>query len=651
MSKAAEGLGPAGPISLALPNFTHRYQQQAMAEAVERAISERGLLVCEAGTGTGKTFAYLVPVVKGGKRVLISTGTKHLQDQLFERDLPLVRRALGQPVRVALLKGRANYLCWQRLASTDGRPLDRATMGQRIAVQKWAGRTRIGDTAELPELSETAAVWPLVTSTADNCLGSQCRYYDDCFVVKARRRALDADIVVVNHHLFFADLALREEGFGELLPTVDAVILDEAHLVPDIATQFFGTSLSTRQLSFLVDDALDTCAKEATDVQGLADLGAVLRRAIEASQGKLARGEPRSTWVSALQQPGVAESTEDLSAALGSFAAAVGSMRERGGEFATCADRALAAVARLEAILRCEDEDQVVWLETFRRSTTWHATPLEIGPILRAHIEAQPKAWIFTSATLSVAGSCAHFAKRVGLQEWDEVCLPSPFDYPNQWLGYLPTGLPDPRDEDFHARLSAAILPVLRASRGRAFLLFTSYRGLERCRAALESHLEFPILVQGAAPRNELLNQFRRLGNAVLFGTSSFWQGVDVRGDALSCVVIDKLPFEAPGDPVLAARLDHLREHGEDPFRVHQLPQAVITLKQGVGRLIRGEQDRGLVMFGDRRLLQQGYGRVFLESLPPLPMTRTFDDVVRFFADPAIAPADESSGKVVQNSG
>lgn len=631
-TKAAEALGPSGAVAAAFPHFVHRTAQQEMAEAVEHAIRSKGTLVCEAGTGTGKTFAYLVPALQAGKRVVVSTGTKHLQDQLFDRDLPQVRSALGTPVRVALLKGRNNYLCLHRLETSRERPLDRTVARQREAVFRWAGRTRIGDIAEVAELPEDAPVWPYVTSTAENCLGGQCDYFEECHVVRGRRRALDADVVVVNHHLFFADLALREEGFGELLPEVDAVIFDEAHLIPQIATQFFGTSISTRQLGMLVDDALGAYGAEAGDTPGFTELCLAVRRASEQVRADFGTGEGRVAWERVRRRRSLAASVENLTRSLNEFAEALGVLRERGTTLASCADRASAAKARLGAILEADDPEKVVWVELYRRSLTWHSSPLEVGPIMRSHMGVGRKAWIFTSATLSVAGSCQHFAERAGLEDYVECSVASPFDYPNQWLGYLPKGLPAPRDESFHQRLSEAILPVLNASRGRAFLLFTSYRGMTACYDALRPWLDFPLLVQGEAPRNDLLNRFRKLGNAVLFGTSSFWQGVDVQGDALSCVVIDKLPFEAPGDPLLSARLDLLRQRGDDPFMAHQVPQAVIALKQGVGRLIRGESDRGVVMLGDPRILQQAYGRVFLESIPPLPITRSIEDVQTFYA-------------------
>ena len=552
MSRAAEALGPGGAVSQVLPHFHPRSAQQAMAEAVEDAIADSKVLVCEAGTGTGKTFAYLVPAVLSGKRILISTGTKHLQDQLYQRDLPTLRKALGRPVRVALLKGRANYLCWHRLGASAERRLDRRAMGERLVVHQWAGQTQVGDIAELSRLPESAAVWPSVTSTADNCLGTQCHYYDDCFVLKARRRALEADVVVVNHHLLFADLALREGGFGELLPSVDAVVLDEAHQVPAIATQFFGESVS-------------------------------------------------------------------------------------GPTLASGAERSRAARAKLRGRWHSDDDEGVLWLETHRRSVTWHWSPLEIGPQLKAHLQSEARAWIFTSATLSVAGTCAHFAERAGLPHYDELCLPSPFDFETQCLGYLPKQLPEPRAADFHERLAEAVLPVINAAGGRTFLLFTSYRGMAACLERLRSVLDYPLLVQGDMPRAELLNQFRRLGNAVLFGTSSFWQGVDVQGEALSCVIIDKLPFEPPGDPVLAARMEKMRREGQDPFSGHQVPQAVIALKQGIGRLIRGESDRGVLVFGDIRLLERPYGAVFIDSMPSMEITRRLADVEAFFLQAGVS--------------
>ena len=629
MSLAAEALAAGGAVSRVLPNFHPRHAQSVMAEAVEAAIANGKMLVCEAGTGTGKTFAYLVPAVLSGKRVLISTGTKHLQDQLYQRDLPMVRKALGRPVRVALLKGRANYLCWHRLDISADRRLDRRTMGDRLVVHQWAGQTRTGDISELNVLPESASVWPSVTSTADNCLGTQCRYYDDCFVLKARRRAMDADVVIVNHHLLFADLALREGGFGELLPSVDAVVLDEAHQAPAIATQFFGTSVSTRQIEQLVTDALEAQAAEAAEAQGLTEQAAMLTSAVEDLRAAAGAPDQRLAW--SRVEARIAPRIEILGSALDAFSVACDDLSERGPGLANCAERGRGLQSQLREVWASEDDEGVVWLETHRRSVTWHWSPLEIGPTLKAHLESESRAWIFTSATLSVAGSCTHFAERIGLSGHEELCLPSPFDFESQCLGYLPARLPDPRAPEFHEKLTQAVLPVIRAAGGRTFMLFTSYRGLSACVERLRAELDFPLLVQGDMPRAELLNQFRQLGNAVLFGTASFWQGVDVQGEALSCVVIDKLPFEPPGDPVLAARLARMRRDGENPFSDYQVPQAVIALKQGIGRLIRGENDRGVLVFGDVRLLEQPYGRVFIESMPAMDITRQLGEVEQFF--------------------
>lgn len=635
MSRAAEALGPGGAVSQVLPHFHPRSAQQAMAEAVEDAIADSKVLVCEAGTGTGKTFAYLVPAVLSGKRILISTGTKHLQDQLYQRDLPTLRKALGRPVRVALLKGRANYLCWHRLGASAERRLDRRAMGERLVVHQWAGQTQVGDIAELSRLPESAAVWPSVTSTADNCLGTQCHYYDDCFVLKARRRALEADVVVVNHHLLFADLALREGGFGELLPSVDAVVLDEAHQVPAIATQFFGESVSTRQLGHLVADTLDAQAAQAPDALDIAELGARVNEASEQLRGAAGPPDQRLAWRTVARR--LEREVETLDEALGVFSEACVSLSERGPTLASCAERSRAARAKLRGLWHSDDDEGVLWLETHRRSVTWHWSPLEIGPQLKAHLQSEARAWIFTSATLSVAGTCAHFAERAGLPHYDELCLPSPFDFETQCLGYLPKQLPEPRAADFHERLAEAVLPVIKAAGGRTFLLFTSYRGMAACLERLRSVLDYPLLVQGDMPRAELLNQFRRLGNAVLFGTSSFWQGVDVQGEALSCVIIDKLPFEPPGDPVLAARMEKMRREGQDPFSGHQVPQAVIALKQGIGRLIRGESDRGVLVFGDIRLLERPYGAVFIDSMPSMEITRRLADVEAFFLQTGVS--------------
>jgi len=632
---ATELLGPKGPLARQVPGFAPRPQQQAMAAAVAAILEDGGTLIVEAGTGTGKTFAYLAPVLRSGARVIISTGTRHLQDQLYHQDLPVVRRALKIPVRVALLKGRGNYLCLYRLHATEqeGRLPARDQVAELRRVHRWAGRTRRGDIAEISDVPESSPLWPRVTSTVDNCLGQDCPNFNDCFFVKARREALAADVLVINHHLFCADLALKETGFAELLPGAEAVILDEAHQLPEIATHFFGRSLSGRQLSELARDTIVEQARDAADFPELRQRAEALEPAALALRQALGAAERRALWREVADRPAVREAIGQATEALERLREALKEAAQRGKGLENCARRAEDLTQRLAAVTGEENApDSARWFETYGRGFTLKLTPLDIAPTFRARLAAQPGAWIFTSATLAVGEGFEHFATRLGLEDYAALRLDSPFDFARHTLLYHPPGLPDPAAPGYTMALLDAALPVLEASRGRAFLLFTSYRALREAEERLAGRLDYPLLVQGAAPKAVLLREFRASGNAVLLGTASFWEGVDVRGEALSCVIIDRLPFAAPGDPVLQSRIESLRQRGDDPFLQYQLPQAVIALKQGVGRLIRDVTDRGVLMLCDPRLLSKFYGRVFLDSLPPMPRTRKLERVQAFFA-------------------
>ena len=635
MTSAVDLLGPEGPFAREVPGFAPRAVQQAMAAAVEEAIADRQMLVAEAGTGTGKTFAYLVPALMSGKRVIVSTGTKTLQDQLFHRDLPQVRGVLGARLSAALLKGRANYLCLHRLdqAHREGRFASREQAAHLHAVRAWSQRTLAGDRAELAEIPEDSPLWPRVTSTSENCLGAECPFFADCFVVKARRAAQEADLVVVNHHLLFADLAMKQEGFGEILPGAHAFVLDEAHQIPELAGQFFSVTLSARQLTELAGDALAECA-------GVSGALAALQPVIEpvgAGVRRLRLALDRFPVKGALSQVegdgDVARELAGLNEALQALADTLGQHAERSRGLASVSERAAAQLARLASLTDGRARDAVHWYELSSHGFALHATPLDLAPPLRALRAQSHAAWIFTSATLAVGGRFTHFSRQLGLDDPVELCLDSPFDYARQALAYLPSGLPDPAAPDYVERVVESVLPVLEASRGRAFLLFTSHRALRRAADLLSTRSAFPLFVQGTAPRNRLLEAFRISGNGVLLGAASFWEGVDVAGEALSLVVIDKLPFASPDDPVLLARLDAVRDAGGNPFADWQVPTAVIALKQGAGRLIRAVHDCGVLMLCDPRLTSRGYGKLFLASLPPMPRTRDFSDVAAFFSE------------------
>jgi ATP-dependent DNA helicase DinG len=633
----ADIFGQHGPLARALPGYSMRDEQIAMSEHVAAALDDREALIVEAGTGTGKTFAYLIPALVSGRRVIVSTGTKALQDQLFHRDLPVVSAALGRPVRVALLKGRANYLCRHRLelAEQPG-TVPRSSMPALRKVRSWSFTTRSGDVAELPSLAEQDPVWPWVTSTRENCLGTDCPRIDDCFVLAARREAQAADIVVVNHYLLMADMMLKEEGFGDLLPGADAIVIDEAHQLPDIAAQFLGFSVGTRQATSIVKDVaaeLLLVHQMGTKVDALLTAFDAQAAAVVAAATGLGERVEFESWTDRLIESlnGLAARAAELSQALAPLAddgsAGMGRLVERLTDF----------VERLVSITGDELPEGVRWIEIGARNVTAHYAPVDVAGQLAALMENQASAWVMTSATLAVGDDFSHFKRRSGMKQARTQRFESPFDFANQALLYLPEGLGDPGAPRHTSDVIAAALSVLEVSGGRAFLLFTSHRALREASDLLfrawGPKPPVPIMVQGDAPRDRLLREFREAGNAVLLGTGTFWEGVDVKGPALSVVIIDKLPFAAPDDPLLKARLAAIREQGGNPFFDEQVPQAVIALKQGVGRLIRDPADFGVVMLCDTRLVTKGYGRAFLDSLPPMRRTRKLETVQSFLRE------------------
>jgi len=652
-SRLAEAVDAAfdaeGAIARASAGYTPRPAQREMACAVAEAIEGAQSLVVEAGTGVGKTFAYLVPALLSGARVLISTGTKTLQDQLFRRDLPRVRQALGSGARIALLKGRANYVCRHHLRRNlaEGRFECREDIAVLRRIERFAAISATGDRSEAPGIAEDAPAWALATSTRENCLGQECADFGDCFVFRARQAAQGADVVVVNHHLFCADLSLRDEGVAELLPSANAIVFDEAHQVPQVATQFLGRGVSTRQVVDFARDLHRAGREEALDAADWTALSASLEQAVR--ELRLAAGRPgRLDARQARGNAALREAVDSLLRALPQELLA--RCAERGRELGRLLARVEALAERLREWRdgvweeRGAEDDAIHWAEVHAAALALQVTPLSVAPILRRHREASACAWIMTSATLSVAGDFDHFCSAAGMDDARTLRCDSPFDYARQALLYVPRECGDPASAGFGERVARAAWPLIAANGGRAFVLCTSLRMVEQQALLLAERIAatdcgIELLVQGRASRSALIERFRSAPRPLLVGSASFWEGVDVVGDRLSLVVIDKLPFAAPDDPILAARIDAARRAGRDPFREMQLPAAAMALKQGAGRLIRSETDRGVLMICDERLATRPYGRKLVASLPAFRRTRDAEEALAFGERLSATPA------------
>lgn len=627
--------GDNGALAQVISGYQPRAAQLEMAEAIAKAIDDNENLIAEAGTGTGKTFAYLVPAIQSGKKVIISTGTKNLQDQLFNKDLPVIRKAMKTPFLAALLKGRANYLCTYRLTNsmTSSLGFSKEDAASLAKISSWAKRTKTGDVSEMSDVAEADPIWYQATSSIDNCLGQDCPDFAECFLVKARKKAQESEILVVNHHLLCADWSIRDNGFGELLPNAEVVIIDEAHQLADTASNFLGITVSAKQLNDLAKDSLMEYFKDATDIPALRTACEDLEH--EVKDLRLAFGIElrRGDWQDIDNNPKLAAGMVAVKDQLQrvSDQLELASVKTKGLE--TCFKRADELVQQLKVILEDNSGKWIRWYETYKNTFSLSRTPLDIAGEFRAFMAQHKATWIFTSATLSVGNRFDHFANNLGLGNAATASWGSPFDFANQSLFYHPKGLPQPNDPDFIPRIVEFALPVLQASKGRAFFLFTSHRALQEAAALLRDKIDYPLLIQGSRPKGVLLDQFKDAGNAVLLGTSSFWEGVDVRGEALSCVIIDKLPFASPGDPVLKARMEAMTKQGRNPFFTYQLPTAVIALRQGIGRLIRDVTDRGVLMVCDPRLLKRSYGQIFLDSVPAMKRTRNIEDVQAFFKE------------------
>ena len=674
----AAAFAPGGALARAMSDFEPRAGQAQMAAAVARVFERGGVLLAEAGTGTGKTLAYLVPAILSRERVLVSTGTKNLQEQIYFKDIPALREALGIPFTAAYMKGRANYLCLHKLDELHDNGGDLAHDVFLPIITEWAGRTETGDRAELQDLPEDVAFWSEVAATAETCLGAECPRYDDCFVTRMRQRAAAADVVIVNHHLLCADAAVRQSNFGEVIPACSRAILDEAHQLEDVATQYFGLSVSTYRVEELARDAERLVAGGRDDrktrdqvaraVEMLRDAArdffsdlAFAHRPSRASgrpeqvegRGRGAvRGEERvratpeslgEAYETAARLTGALDLIESALASARPAPQTSGASDEDDGDaaartaddaetFAALVRRAAALRDELRFLLRARDDAYVYFVEFRGRGIFLRASPIDVSAIVHDLLIDKMRTTVLTSATLTVDGSFDYLRSRLGIRSAEEIRLASEFDFARQAILYLPPRMPDPRSDAFTTAASREVIEILKATRGRAFVLFTSYASLRSVQAMAEMSLDYPIFAQGSAPRSQLLNRFRATPNAVLFATSSFWQGVDVVGEALSCVIVDKLPFASPADPITAARVDAIRAQGGDPFAEYQVPLAILALQQGLDRLIRHRRDRGVLAVLDPRLRTKGYGRRFIESLPPAPIVSDVARVEAFFS-------------------
>jgi len=642
MTPVAQAFSSNGALAKAIDGFLPRQAQTDMALEVENAIKQQSSLIVEAGTGTGKTFAYLIPAFLSvnsassgdelNTKIIVSTGTKNLQEQLFHKDIPLVKKALANNVQVALLKGRANYLCRYRLAQyqeTRGQ-LDANTLNDLVKVKTWANGTQTGDIGELINVTEDSGVFPFITSTLDNCLAKDCPDYEQCYLVRARQKAIDADLIVVNHHLFFADMALKDTGFGELIPKAQVVIFDEAHQIGDIASDYFGESFSTRQLVDLCTDVSQIYRSKLTDVKQLGLAADKLEKTCQEFRLLFNYDPERGNWREKYQLQTIKHKFERLKVDLDFLYQVIKLCVSRNEAIDNCFDRAVNLLSQYDVMANVNINGMSFWYETTPRHVVLHLTPLSVADKFNAYVKESGAGWIFTSATLAVDNSFEHFAKHLGLQGASQLLLESPFNYQQQSQLIVPRYLPEANDKNRAQHLAQLAKPLIIASKGACFMLFTSYRVMNQVAELLADDIDNPLLVQGQMAKRILLEQFVENDNAVLLATASFWEGIDVRGDKLTCVIIDKLPFASPDDPLLQARCEDVRRQGGDAFAQIQLPQAVIALKQGVGRLIRDVSDRGVMVICDNRLVNRPYGQTFLKSLPEMKRSRDLTKAIAF---------------------
>ncbi len=633
MKTVAEVFSDVGELAKLIEGYRHRPEQENMAQKILSAINEGQSLVCEAGTGTGKTMAYLVPALLSRQKVIVSTGTRHLQDQLYQKDLPLLLDALKSPATTMVLKGRANYLCLQRMdvAIHDSKDLSYQNMTDLQEVVQWSASTKTGDINELGMIEENSVIRPLITSTTENCLGQNCPEFESCFVFKNRKKALESDLVITNHHLLLADMGLRESGFGEVLPLADLIVFDEAHQLPELASTYFSKTLGSRQLLELITDTKTANHEEAGDIVELPEALAKFEKSIRDVRLVFGRKDQRMNWQETWEKTDLSIELPKLLEAYQVVLDILDAASERGKLLDNCWQRAKMHYNYIESYMETNNEDSIRWLEIRGHHLYLNQTPVNIAETFQQRLNEYNATSVFTSASLAINNDFKHFSRQLGLEECLTEVWDSPFDYQSQTCLYLPVDLPEPNQTDFFDAFIKRTIELLSYSDGHAFVLFTSHQALAKAAKILSKEIDYPIFIQGRAPRSELLNQFRQTKHAVLLGTSSFWEGVDVKGEALSSVIIDKLPFASPDDPVLQARLNHFSKNGGNAFMDYQVPQAAIALKQGVGRLIRDVSDRGICTICDKRIVNKAYGKRLLSALPPMPITHDINDAYNFF--------------------
>lgn len=631
---------PQGPLNDCLNNYQLRTEQVEMAKSVSNAIKDKESLVIEAGTGVGKTFAYLYPSLLKGGRVVISTATKNLQDQLFFNDIPKIREALKISVKVNILKGRANYICKLRMENTnqEGMFFNKNDAKYLHLIKAYSDNSDSGEVSEISKIPENSAIWPMVTSTKENCLGQDCEFYKNCFLVKARKEALESEVLIVNHHLFFADFVLKDAELSEILPKANTVIFDEAHQVPLVASFFLGEFISSSQIINLIQDCQQSFIKYPDTIKILDSLAKDLQENIFDLKALISPSSVRLNINKLQDYDAFKETYKTLIAKLDLLETILSKHAEDNAESQRLFDRATELTIKLNSWLKRDNQNDIYWLEVFARTIQFNATPISVAEQFNKFQKKADSAWIFTSATLSINGSFDHFTSLLGLKKSRTQYLQSPFNYSENAFLYVPKEIPDPKDELFNLVLVKKALPLIRAAKGRAFILATSLKSMEEIGALLKDEFEknkidYPVITQGEGPKNDLLNQFKKHGNAVLIGSLSFWEGIDVRGPTLSLVIIDKLPFQSPGDPVFESKIKLLTEEGANAFMSMQLPEAIIRLKQGVGRLIRDDHDKGVMVICDRRIIEKSYGMKIWKSLPSFKRTRSESAVINFLEE------------------